>query len=90
MLVALDRGEAVLDALLDGVGRRGANAGVELVVELVELLFDLGLGPAADGGAVALSVAREAERDAADVVVVDLVPPDTVVATVAAAPLRLL
>ena len=46
--VSLDRVEPVLDALLDGVGGRRADAGVDLVAELVEVVLGFGLGPAAD------------------------------------------
>ena len=88
VLVSLNGGEPVLDALLDGVGRRGVNARIELVVELVELLLDLGPGSTADRWAIALAVAVEAERHRADVVAVGPIPPDTVVPTVAAASFR--
>jgi hypothetical protein len=61
--VSLDRVEPVLDAQLDGVRGRRADAGLDLVAELVEVVFDFGLGLAADAGAVArLTVAVIAER----------------------------
>jgi hypothetical protein len=60
VLVSLNGGEPVLDGLLDGVGRRSVNARIELVVELLELLLDLGPGPTADRWAIALAVAVEA------------------------------
>ena len=82
--VELDRVEPVVDALLDGVGGGRADAGVDLVVQLVELVLDLGLGLAADGAPEALAVAVVAERDRADVALVDLVPGDAVVTTVTA------
>ena len=73
--------EPVGDALPDGVGGGRADAGVDLVVQLVELVLDLGLGLAAHGAPEALAVAVVAERDRADVALVDLVPGDAVVAT---------
>ncbi|MGH3249720.1 MAG: hypothetical protein ACRDOI_26450 [Trebonia sp.] len=84
MGVSLDEGEPAFDALLDGVGGWGADAGVDVVMELVELELDFGLGLAADGRAVALAAGLGAERDRADVALVGLVPSDAIVATVSA------
>jgi len=88
VFVALDRVEPVLDALLDGVRGRRADAGVYLFVRLIERVLDFGLGPSAHRAADALTV-FEAERDRAHVALVDLVPVNAVVAVVAVALLRL-
>ena len=88
--VSLDRVEPVLDAQLDGVRGRRADAGLDLVAELVEVVFRFGLGLAADAGTVArLAVAVVAERKLADVAPVGLVPGCGSVAAVAATILRL-
>jgi hypothetical protein len=87
--VSLDRVEPVPNAQFDGVRGRRADAGLDLVAELVEVVFDFGLGLAADAGAVArLAVAVVAERELADVALVGLVPSYGSVAAVAAATLR--
>ena len=76
-----ERVEPVADALLDGVGGRGADPGLDLIMQGVELGLDLGLGAAAHGSPDALARGVVAERDRADVALVDLVPRDAVVAT---------
>src|SRR5207247_10459242 len=45
--IEFERVEPVHDALPDGVSGRGPDACLDLVVQLVELLLDLGLGLAA-------------------------------------------
>ena len=82
--VSIEGGEPVFDALLDGVRGRRADACGYPFVELGELVLDFGLGPAADGRAVALAAGLGAERDRAYVASVGLVSPDAVVAEVAA------
>ena len=72
--VSLDRVEPVLNALLDGVRGGRADAGVDLGVELVEIVLDFGLGLSADAGADRACRRREAERERADVALVGLVP----------------
>jgi hypothetical protein len=82
--IEFERVEPVRDAMPDGVGSGRPDAGVDLVVQLVELVLDLGLGLAADGTPTALAVAVVAEGDRADEAVVDLVPGDAVVSASAA------
>jgi hypothetical protein len=66
--------QPIFDALLDGVGSRRTDSGLYLLVELVELVFDILLGLAAHGVPVAFAIALEAERDRTGVALVGLVP----------------
>jgi hypothetical protein len=66
VVVSLDRVEPVFDALLDGVRGRRADAGVDLGMNLVEIVFDFRLGLAAYRSADALAVWPEAERGRKD------------------------
>ena len=86
--IELERVEPVHDALLDGVGGWCVDAGLDLVVQPVELALDLLLGLAAHGPPNTLAGVAVAERDGADVALVDLVPGDAIV-TAFAASLRL-
>ena len=86
--IELERVEPVHDALLDGVGGRCPDAGLDLVVQVVELVLDLLLGLAADKPPQAFTGVVVAQRDGADVALVDLVPGDAIV-TAFAATLRL-
>jgi hypothetical protein len=70
--VSLDRLEPVLDAQLNGVSGRTANASVNLLAQLLELVLDFRLSLASDAGPVPRAVAVETERDLADVALVDL------------------
>ncbi len=74
VLITLDGFKPVLDALLDGVGGGSAHACLELLMELVEPVFDLRLGLAAHSRTVAFTVGSVAKRDRADVGLVGLVP----------------
>jgi hypothetical protein len=76
--VSLDRVEPVLDAPLDGVRGGRADTGLDLGVELVEVVFDFRL--AAYRAADPLAVRIEAERNRANVALVDLAPRDAIVA----------
>jgi hypothetical protein len=57
--------EPVGDGAVDRVAMQRANPGVQLGVEVLQLVLDLGLGLAADLLAAALAVSAEAERDLA-------------------------
>src|SRR5579859_2022564 len=59
--------------------RRCADARFDLVLEVVQVVFDVGLGLAGDGAPQALAGAVVAERDRADEALVGLVPRDAVV-----------
>ena len=86
--IELERVEPVHDALLDGVGSRCVDADLDLVVQILELVLDLLLGLAADKSPQAFTGVVVAQRDRADVALVDLVPGDAIV-TAFAATLRL-
>jgi hypothetical protein len=70
--IEFERVEPVGDALPDRVGGRRLDAGLDLLVQLVELVLDFGLGLAACVSPQALTVVAVAERDGADVALVDL------------------
>jgi hypothetical protein len=77
--IEFERVEPVRDALVDGVGGRRIDARVDLLVQLLELVLDLGLGLAPYGSPKLFAVAVVAERDRADETLVDLVPRDAAV-----------
>jgi hypothetical protein len=66
--------EPIADVLPDGVGRRGVNARVDLLVQRLELVPDLGLGLAAYCPSSTPPLTVVPKRDRADVALVGLVP----------------
>ncbi len=86
--VSLDRVEPVLDAHLNRVSSYRADAGIQLVAQLVELFLDFRLGPAPNGGPIPGAATVVTERELASIALVDLVPRDRSIAAVTSAFLR--